>query len=518
MQPAPGTRPPADPTPIESDARRLAAGLQKRKYLFLLLFTILYAFGAALHARSKPLWFDEIITVIAASPSDAATAWRAAHECDASPPLPHMLTHYSMQWFGPGELAIRLPAIAGFWIFCLCLFAFTRRLGIYYSFLAMLLPVATAAYNYAYEARAYGLELAFCGLALVAWQTAAGDRRRWLASAGIAVSLMGAILCHYYALLLYIPLVGAEAYRSWRARRIEWPIWLAFALGGVPLIWRLASISGVVQHFSHGTWSPAYPEQVVEFWEIGLQHTLSFLVLGLAFMAVWMLGRHAPPDAAAEPSTLAPHELVAAILFLAVPVAAVAGGLLVTHMFTDRYAIFALTGAVILGAAMAARLSGGRALPGFLLLCLAVVPLAFVTWEVPPRHNPFADEPLLVEALRKGPVVVPDAQLFLQMWQYAPAPLKSKILFLADNASATKYLGFDALDGGLRVLRPWSSVQVLEYGDFAVPGREFLVYQNSLRPGWLLARVMADGASADVQAFTNYRQLFRVKLAAEQPR
>jgi hypothetical protein len=61
-------------------------------------------------------------------------------------------------------------------------------------------------------------------------------------------------------------------------------------------------------------------------------------------------------------------------------------------------------------------------------------------------------------------------------------------------------------------------VQVLEYGDFAVPGREFLVYQNSLRPGWLLARVMADGASADVQAFTNYRQLFRVKLAAEQPR
>jgi hypothetical protein len=25
-----------------------------------------------------------------------------------------MLTHFSMQWFGPGEVAIRLPAIVGF--------------------------------------------------------------------------------------------------------------------------------------------------------------------------------------------------------------------------------------------------------------------------------------------------------------------------------------------------------------------------------------------------------------------
>jgi hypothetical protein len=108
--------------------------------------------------------------------------------------------------------------------------------------------------------------------------------------------------------------------------------------------------------------------------------------------------------------------------------------------------------------------------------------------------------------------VVPDGQLFLQMWQYAPAALKSNILYLADNAAAAKYMGFDSIDGGLRVLRPWSSVQVLEYRDFAAPGREFLVYQNTLKPGWLLPRVLDDGASADLQAYTNYRQLFRVRL------
>jgi hypothetical protein len=422
-----------------------------------------------------------------------------------------MLTHFSMQWFGANEVAIRLPAIAGFWIFCLCLFVFTRRLGIYYALFALLLPIATEAYSYAYEARAYGLELAFCGLALVAWQAAAAGRRRWLP--GISLCLACAILCHYYALLLYIPLAGGEAFRSLRARRIDWPVWLALALGGVPLVWRLAAISGVVQNFSHGTWSPAYPEQVVEFWELALQHGLSFLVLGFAFMAVRMASRSAVPAAsAAPPAVLEPHELAAAILFLAIPIAAVGAGLVVTHMFTARYALLAITGAVILATAMAARLSGGRALPGFLLLCLAVLPLAFVTLEVPARRNPFADEGLLAEALRNGPVVVPDGQMFLQMWQYAPAPLRSHLLFLADNAAASRYMGYDAIDGGLRVLRPWSSVQVLEYGDFAAPGREFLVYQNSLKPGWLLARVLADGGTAEIQAYTNYRQLLRVRL------
>lgn len=491
----------------------MAARLEQRKYFVVALFTVLYLLSAMLHARSKPLWYDEIITVISASPADAASAWKAAHECDASPPLPHMLTHFSMQWFGPSEVAIRLPAIAGFWIFCLCLFVFTRRLGIFYALVALLVPIATEAYNYAYEARSYGLELGFCGLALVSWQAATEDRRRWLASVGIAFSLMAAILCHYYALLLYIPLAGAELFRTTRSRRINWPVWLAFAAGGAPVVWRLARISNTVRSISHGaaSWSPAYPEQVVEFWETTLQHSLSFVVLGLAFMAIWMIGRRSRGNSELAP-TLAPHELAAGVLFLAIPVVAVGGGLLVTHMFTERYAFIAITGPVILAVAMAARLSGGRSLAGFLLLCLAVLPMGFVLLEVPPHVNPFTQEPLLADALQKGPVVIPDGQMFLQMWQYAPAALRPEILFLADEASATKYMGFDSIDGGLRLLRPWSSIQVLDYGEFATTGKEFTVYQNSLKPGWVLSRVIADGGSAEVEAYSNYRQLFRVHL------
>src|SRR4051794_11276944 len=109
---------------FEQDARKIAISLERHRYLFLILLTIVYALGAVRHAANRPLWYDEIITVISASAPDAAGTWKAAQATDASPPLLHLLTHFSMQWFGSSEVAIRLPAIAGFWIFCLCLFRF----------------------------------------------------------------------------------------------------------------------------------------------------------------------------------------------------------------------------------------------------------------------------------------------------------------------------------------------------------------------------------------------------------
>src|SRR5947207_14952676 len=123
---------------------------------------------------------------------DWATAWKAALATDANPPLPHMATHLAIRWFGLSEVTARLPAMVGFWVFCLCLFAFVaRRKGALIGLSALLLPVVTDAVTYAVEARAYGLELAFCGLAMVAWQHAAEGRRRMVALPVLALSIAG---------------------------------------------------------------------------------------------------------------------------------------------------------------------------------------------------------------------------------------------------------------------------------------------------------------------------------------
>jgi hypothetical protein len=520
---------PANPPDFEMDARRMAAQLEKGKYFVLLVLTLCYAAGAMLHARGKPLWYDEIFTVIAASAPDAAGTWKLAQRVDASPPLTHLLTHFAMRWFGAGEVAARLPAIAGFWVFCLCLFWFVRRrLGIFYGLAALLLPIATGAYDYSYEARAYGPELAFCGLMLVSWQAAtscgwAQKRLRHAAAcAMLALSLTGALMCHYYAVLLFVPLAGAEAYRSWQARRIRWGLWAAMAVGAAPLVWRMATIRAVVGGFSQVSWSPPHPIDVLEFWEDGLQPTLSVLVLALAAMALWAWkspGSAAPPPPPTEqPSFVPAHEILAGILFLTIPACAVAAGILVTHLYSARYALAGLTGVVLLLPAVAARLSGGRSLPAYLMLVFALLRPIMALTSVPPPPDALGGEFVLIHALEgapdQGPVVVADGQTFVQIWYYLPTRLKSKIVFLVDREAAVKYATFNtaAIDAALSDVRRFCGLPVLDYRDFVTPGKQFRVLQNPLKPGWLLEKIAADGGTEAIDDYTKLRQLYRVRM------
>ena len=130
----------------------------------------------------------------------------------------------------------------------------------------------------------------------------------------------------------------------------------------------------------------------------------------------------------------------------------------------------------------------------------------------PDAGNPFDGEPVLREALERGPVVIPDGQLYLQMWHYAPERLKSRLIYVADDQAALKYMGFEAFETGIRVLRAWAPVNVMEWGDFTHNTREFVAYQTLLRPGWVLERVVEEGATVEVRKTTRYRELVKVRL------
>jgi hypothetical protein len=517
MQPAATTGQTASFASLEADARRMAAGLDRGRYVILLVLTALYAAGVMLHARGKPFWYDEVFTVMAASAPDAASTWSAAQKLDAAPPLTHLLAHFAVSWFGRGEIAVRLPQIAGFWIFCLCLYSFVRRrLGIFYGLAALLLPVATQAYEYAYEARAYGLVLAFCGLMLVAWQVAADSEgaRHALACAGIAFSLAAALMCHYYAALLYLPLAAGEAYRTWQQRRMAWGIWLAMFLGAAPLMWRVATIRAVVHGFSATSWSDVQGIDVLDFWNDGLKSGLSALVLALVVMALWAWKSPAAPEAPEEPAQLAPWEMLAAITFLTIPFCAVVFGLLVTHVYSARYALAGLAGVVVLLPAVVAHMTRGRALIGFLMLALAALPLIVVSVTIPPPRDPIAEETVLIDALKQGPVVVADGQLFMQMWLYLPETLKSNLLFLVDREASVKYQAFNtsAIDAALTSVRDFYPIHALDYSAFAASGKEFRLLQNPLKPGWVLEKIAADGGSEVIERYTNLRQLYRIHM------
>src|SRR5262249_42181003 len=139
----------------------------------------------------KPLWHDETFTHYLARLHTPSELWSALRTgADLNPPLYHVLAQVSQALFGENPTALRLPSILGFWVMCVCLF---RSVGRWCppvtAWSALLWPLLTGAYEYAYEARPYGLLLGWTGLAFWFWQSATGQGRRSFALLGLALAL-----------------------------------------------------------------------------------------------------------------------------------------------------------------------------------------------------------------------------------------------------------------------------------------------------------------------------------------
>lgn len=144
---------------------------------------------------------------------------------------------------------------------------------------------------------------------------------------------------------------------------------------------------------------------MLNFWNDGLQSGLWILVLAMALWA-W---KTPAPSAAPETSPAFPQwEILTAILFLAIPFVTVVFGLVVTHIYSSRYALVGITGVVLLVPLVFAGMARGRALVAFLLVALAGLRLIVVTTTFSPPRDLQGEEFVLVDALKQGPVVVAD--------------------------------------------------------------------------------------------------------------
>src|SRR5262249_15628079 len=107
-------------------------------------------------------------------------------------------------------------------------------------------------------------------------------------------------------------------------------------------------------------------------------------------------------------------------------------------------------------------------------------------------RNPFEGEPILRRAVERDTVVVTDGVLFLQLWYYAPAEAKSRLLYVASPDLAALYTGVGNIELNLLLLRGWGQIPVVQWEDFA-PGRsQVLVYQLAATPGSFLSKLLED--------------------------
>jgi hypothetical protein len=493
---------------------RVEACLRRTNFWLLAAFSAAYFAGASLLACRKPIWYDEFFTVHLARLPRLTDLWQALAEgTDLNPPLGFLATRLCRAVLGEGAWAARLPAAAGFWVLCLCLFRYAGRRGSrLYAWVALLFPLTTVIAPFAYEARPYGLVLGFCGLSLVCWQAAAEGKRRGPALVGLALALAAALWSHYYAVLLLLPVALGEGVRTWTGRRVDWPVWAALGTAALSLglLWPL--LAGA-RAFAGGFWSR--PDWAA------VKYAYVFLLLPIqtpllaALVALVLYPEQARAPRGGGPL---PHEMAAALGLAALPLPGVLLGKWVTGVYTFRYVMAVAAGVGLLVAFIACRRSGRcPLLGGALVVCLLVVAGVRGCREYDRLTGESDRIVATCDYLGAGnsgglPVAVAGPLSFLELVQHAPADLAGRLVYLSDPAESRLYLGEDTAEHALRRLRRWAPVNVVGRGDFLAGHRQFLVYGDG---GWLRRSLEAAGARFEACGGCRGQGLYLVRTAGD---
>ena len=329
---------------VESGGRSEIFKLSGTAKIGIGVVSIIYFADVFLKASRKCFWFDELFTVYLCRLANFGDTWTAIeHGSDFNPPLFYLLERGSQRLFGAGLIATRLPSTIGVWLFCLCLFLFVaRRAGAVCGFIAGVFPFFTSVQYYAYEARAHGIVLGWCGLALVCWQRSTAGARRHVWLAGFWLSLIGALLTHVYAVYLLVPFALVELYNVARVRQPDWRI---LAVIAVALVSVTSTITLPLIRYYHAAASPA---RIFGAYHDVLEHFLLNVVgPALGIFIFWLLlatldGRGTRPDM--SPAVIIPGQVAVAVGFASIPIVGLVGCKLSHGPFLDRYFLASVTG------------------------------------------------------------------------------------------------------------------------------------------------------------------------------
>jgi hypothetical protein len=488
---------------LEPRAAALERVLERHQLWVLGIWTIIYFAGTIVRARGKPFWYDEVFTVMEARQHSLAASLRAFGDIDWMPPACHVLFYVGGKLTGYGEAGFRLPVIAAFWVFCLCLYLFARRrVSIFFALMALFLPFSTSFQSYSFEARSYAIMLAFCGIALVAWQAAAEDIRRPWSLILLAIGIAGATAFQYWGVFIYFPLACAEAYRNFHDRRVDWPVWIAFSGGVIPLV---ASLPIILR----GTriWSPFGEMQVragsyFDFYWIVFRVSWAFMLPAVLLLGAWFLagGRKEQPKMQQE-AVIPIHEWIAAAALLLIPVVAISLALAFPpHDFMRRYAVPSLAGYALLLAFLAARFAGRRSSVGLACMLAALAPFVYLMArpEYLKRYHP---DRKLQATLQAGPVMVDDVVFFLPLWYYTPSRLQPHLTYITSGDRAAREKAKELIKMG---------VPLVVYDDFTPAHKQFLLLSRSNDA--IAQKVRAQGGTMETVWRSGHRTLFRVYL------
>ncbi|MDP2996344.1 MAG: glycosyltransferase family 39 protein [Bryobacterales bacterium] len=506
---------------LEIFAESLAGWLERHRLWFLTGFSLYYFAAAVRLAKSGPFWFDELFTYYIARQSSAAEIIASLRiPVDQQPPPFYILTHAASRLAGDVHIGFRLPEILGVWLMCVCLFLFVaRRTNALYGAFAMLTPLSLTAFFYAVEARPYGLVVGFCALALLAWQSAADGRRRMVWLPVLALALAAGISSSYYAVLLLAPFGLGELVRTVQRKAVDWGIWLAFGAGGGISFLYLPLVTRAVGGYLPRNWASPSIGAIFTMYGRYFEDAIVPLVALVAGLSLLLLlsGSNRKPESLGNWNRAFPHEIAAGIGLLLLPILGCAVAALHTKMITGRYVLSTILGITILFTLIAFRAARGSAAAGTVLFLVALG--SVVAYQVPTRRYELRARrestgtlrTLLANQPADLPVVVNDPARFFEASHYQSPEIASRLFFLVDLASSKRYGKIPYAGRGMLEMQRIAPVQVQELAAFRKARSEFLVYWVKSDFEFVLAAVVADGASVQLVAAKGGEHLYLVK-------
>jgi len=460
----------------------------------------LLAFGS-LAARAQ-LWNDELYTWYFAQLPTMGDVWdELSTGVEQIPPFYYVLTRASLAVFGDGQLALRIPSLLGFLLACGCLFAVVaRRTNAWYGLVAALVPLATGAAPYAWEARPYALVVGFAAAALLCHQLRTDDVRPRLAVVGLALALAGATAVHYYGALVVLPILLAEAVRVSMRRHVDRAVVAALFAPIVPLAISVPLLREA-RRYAGAFWTEFDLGSAPEFFVFLLRAEVFSpsripTWLGIGFAAV-ALG--ATLVVLLRRPRGAQTEVAAAVGFLLLPLVGVLVGELVTGAYVERYVLAAVIAPALLLPLALHRIAGGRRLVAIAAAAVLTlwIGVLFQYWhrdigvDIDRRERLVAF--LQQHSSNETPVAIAHPHDYLELAHYAPTSLAGRLIRLSDPERSLLYTGSRSTEDGLVVLAAFAPLRVVAYDQQRTPFLLLRTVRGEARD-WIEPALDADGA------------------------
>ena len=183
---------------------------EKSAFIGLAVLILYAAVRNICQAIVKPMWFDEICTVLLSQQDHLSRLWQAlARGADSAPITFYLLERVSAAFIRNENLAYRGISILGFAVTLSCLFVAIRtRKGNAIALVCAAIPLTTVLFDrFAVEARGYSMLVACIAFAIVCYQRV--PARWWVILLGLSLILAESF--HYFAVFAFLPFLLAEA-------------------------------------------------------------------------------------------------------------------------------------------------------------------------------------------------------------------------------------------------------------------------------------------------------------------